>query len=131
MKIVEQPKKREIENILPLVNVVFLLLIFFMVAGSFTSPELYKVDLPESESRLTADVHELKILLDSYGNFALNDQSITLDSLAHTINSMTVTSAPVMEIQLKADADADALQIVELVDHLKNTDIEILQIITQ
>ena len=44
MKIIEQPEKKTFENILPLVNVVFLLLIFFMLAGSFSKPDFYKVD---------------------------------------------------------------------------------------
>ena len=43
MHIQEQQSKRELENLLPLVNVVFLLLIFFMVAGAFSSPELFTI----------------------------------------------------------------------------------------
>ena len=46
MQITEATKKNSYENILPLVNVVFLLLIFFMLAGSFGKPDLFKVQAP-------------------------------------------------------------------------------------
>ena len=131
MKINEVQKKREIENVLPLVNVVFLLLIFFMVAGSFTAPELFEVELPYSEGEINSDLVELKIILDSHGNLALNDKWVTLDSIAEDINIYLNTESDVKLIQLKADADADASLIVELIERLNTTHIETVQIITQ
>ena len=128
MKINEAPRKRETENLLPLVNVVFLLLIFFMVAGSFTSPELYNVALPYSDSGITSDLDELKIIIDRHGNLALNDQIVTLDSIADEIK-MYITASK--SLQLKADADADASLVVELIERLSATNIDTVQIITQ
>ena len=131
MKIEEVTRKREIENVLPLVNVVFLLLIFFMVAGSFTAPELYEVDLPYSDSEIRSDFDELKIIINNQGNLALNDQRVTLDSVAGEINLLMDGATEIKNIQLKADADADASLVVELIERLSATDIETVQIMTQ
>lgn len=130
MKIEEAPKKREIENVLPLVNVVFLLLIFFMVAGTFTAPELYEVDVPYSDSRHMPEQGQLKIILDHQGNLAINDQPVSIDTIAEAVNNYTENDEYMTEIQLKADANADALLIVELVERLEATDIQTVQIIT-
>jgi biopolymer transport protein ExbD len=46
------PRRRldEDERILPLINVVFLLLVFFMVAGRLTAGDPFPIDPPESAS---------------------------------------------------------------------------------
>ncbi|MEM8844239.1 MAG: biopolymer transporter ExbD [Pseudomonadota bacterium] len=130
MKIQESKPKKEIENLLPLVNVVFLLLIFFMVAGAFSSPELYKVDLPYSDSQMTQESEELKIILDEYGNLALNDKSVSIDSISESIMTFSKDSNSITEIQLKADAKVDAVIVVDLIERLNATNLEAIHIIT-
>ena len=129
MKIQETKHKREIENLLPLVNVVFLLLIFFMVAGAFTSPELYKVDLPYSDSEITPEQEELKIILDKDGNLALNNKSVSFTSITDVIMSDS-SSSHLKQIQLKADADVDAILVVDLIERLNATNLEAVHIVT-
>ena len=130
MKIQEIKRKRESENLLPLVNVVFLLLIFFMVAGAFTTPELYKVELPYSDSTITSEQEELKIILDKHGNLALNDKSVNIESIAELIMTYSDNSRLIKEIQLKADADVDAVLVVDLIERLNKTNLEAIHIVT-
>ena len=42
--------KRKIKqiNLIPLINIIFLMLIFFMLAGTITKIDPYKINVPES-----------------------------------------------------------------------------------
>ncbi len=61
-------------NLTPLIDVVFLLLIFFMVSTTFTRETKLEIDLPESSSEaVLADERPLEILVDSSGNYAVNN----------------------------------------------------------
>ena len=69
-----------------LIDVVFLLLIFFMVSTTFERESVLKVDLPEAS---TVEEREeipdtLELVIDGEGRMFLNDQRL-LDSNANTI----------------------------------------------
>jgi biopolymer transport protein ExbD len=60
-------------NLTPLIDVVFLLLIFFMVSTTFTKETHLSIDLPEasSQSSRIADL-QIEISITREGNFAIN-----------------------------------------------------------
>ena len=60
-------------NLTPLIDVVFLLLIFFMVSTTFTKETHLSIDLPEasSQSSRAADL-QIEISITREGNFAIN-----------------------------------------------------------
>ena len=60
-------------NLTPLIDVVFLLLIFFMVSTTFTKETHLSIDLPESssQSNRVADL-QIEILITREGDFAIN-----------------------------------------------------------
>jgi biopolymer transport protein ExbD len=71
-----------------LIDVVFLLLIFFMVSTTFERQALLKVDLPEaSEVEDRQDIPEkLELVIDNEGRMYLNDQRL-VDSEARTLRA--------------------------------------------
>jgi biopolymer transport protein ExbD len=80
----EEPKV----DLTSLIDVVFLLLIFFMVSTTFERESVLKVDLPEASA--VADREEmpdsLELVIDGDGRMFLNDQRL-LDSDADTIRA--------------------------------------------
>ena len=66
--------RQEVEvNLTPLIDVVFLLLIFFMVSTTFTKETHLSIDLPESssQSNRVADL-QIEILITREGDFEIN-----------------------------------------------------------
>lgn len=64
-------------NLTPLIDVVFLLLIFFMVSTTFTRETQLQIDLPESSSQAQlGDERPLEIMVDAQGNYAINNQPL-------------------------------------------------------
>ena len=66
--------RQEVEvNLTPLIDVVFLLLIFFMVSTTFTKETHLSIDLPDSssQSNRVADL-QIEILITREGDFEIN-----------------------------------------------------------
>lgn len=77
MQFRRQVKAEDQINLTPLIDVVFLLLIFFMVSTTFTKETHLKIDLPEAEGEQQPDVAEqLEILIDVDGNYSINGKSL-------------------------------------------------------
>lgn len=88
MKLQHHAKEEPTVDLTSLIDVVFLLLIFFMVSTTFERETVLKVDLPEASSvEDREDVPEtLELVIDSEGRMFLNDQRL-LDSNANTIRA--------------------------------------------
>tara|TARA_A200000159_G_scaffold141588_1_gene144541 strand:+ start:40 stop:432 length:393 start_codon:yes stop_codon:yes gene_type:complete len=85
------------DNLLPLVNIIFLLLIFFMLAGVIAKQkEMYDVDLASAviDEYVEKDKHIL--FIKSNGEVIFNDEAITiktLDEKLKLIDDKTITIA--------------------------------------
>lgn len=79
-------RQEEIQlNLTPLIDVVFLLLIFFMVSTTFTRETQLEIDLPESSSSaILGDERPLEILVDAQGNYAVNNTPL----LRHDVETL-------------------------------------------
>ena len=65
-------------NLTPLIDVVFLLLIFFMVSTTFDTTSQLKIKLPEaSQSQADDPPQKLNLLIDASGSFFLNSRELT------------------------------------------------------
>ncbi len=74
-------------NLTPLIDVVFLLLIFFMVSTTFTDKTELVIDLPEAEAQVQikqADV--IEVVINQTGDYMINGQRL-LNNETHTLKS--------------------------------------------
>lgn len=88
MKLQNHTKEEPTVDLTSLIDVVFLLLIFFMVSTTFERQALLKVDLPEaSQVEDQTDVPDsLELVIDDEGRMFLNDQRL-VDSDARTLSA--------------------------------------------
>ena len=76
IKIKKQIEKNE-DNLLPLVNIIFLLLIFFMLAGVIVKQkELHNVDLASATIEEYIEKDKNTLFINADGALILNDQPI-------------------------------------------------------
>ena len=65
-------------NLTPLIDVVFLLLIFFMVSTTFDTTSQLKINLPEaSQNEIKKEAQPLILMIDARGRFFLNSREIS------------------------------------------------------
>tara|TARA_B100000524_G_C23635141_1_gene364658 strand:- start:1080 stop:1472 length:393 start_codon:yes stop_codon:yes gene_type:complete len=77
------------ENLLPLVNIIFLLLIFFMLAGVIAKQkEMYDVDLATAVIDEYADEDNEIIFIKSDNTIIFNDVAITSQSLDNKLKDL-------------------------------------------
>jgi len=60
-------------NLTPLIDTVFLLLIFFMMTTTFNRQSQLNIDLPQSKGEAVEEQQVIRILIDAKGDYALND----------------------------------------------------------
>jgi len=119
-------------NLTPLIDVVFLLLIFFMVSTSFSKLSQLVVDLPEAEGAPATTGEALMLTVDVSGNMTLNGESVPNDarglSLALRQQLSGNTDIPVT---LSADAMTPHQYVVTAIDVAAQLNITRLTIATK
>ena len=89
MKLKSQTAEEPEVNMTSLIDVVFLLLIFFMVSTTFERQAALKIDLPEASvvaEDQNSEVEKLELIIDRDGRMYLNDR-ILIDSSPATIRA--------------------------------------------
>ena len=106
-------------NLTPLIDVVFLLLIFFMVSTTFTRETQLSIDLPEAQGQpREADDREIEILIDEAGTLRVNGQGLvdnrmrTLQAAIYKISAGDTT----MPMTITADAQSAHEHVVRAMD---------------
>jgi biopolymer transport protein ExbD len=106
-------------NLTPLIDVVFLLLIFFMVSTTFTKETHLSIDLPEASGEGSADAAEMiEILINESGEYTINAQRLVdrkLGTLKSAIQRVSEgdTSLPMV---ITADAQTPHQAVVRAMD---------------
>lgn len=121
MKFPRTPREPVDINLAPLIDVVFILLLFFVVTTTFTRETQLKVDLPEAVSGTPPEAAvkaPLEILVASDGSFALNGKSLVTNDLAALMEALRVESAgdQSLPVMLSADAQAPHQAVVTAMD---------------
>jgi len=118
------------ERILPLINVVFLLLIFFMIAGSLSVAEPFEVEPPESQSKGAADPDGITLLMSADGRLALDGEPLPEPELLARVETR-LAEAPGTRITLKADGEAPANRMVRFTQALYEVGVEKLELLAR
>ena len=80
-------------DITPLIDVVFLMLIFFMVSTTFDKQTQLKVDLPKAAATETSEevAEKIEITIDAEGHFYVNERELVkqdADTLSRTLQKI-------------------------------------------
>lgn len=120
MQFRRQPRENDSINLTPLIDVVFLLLIFFMVSTTFTKETHLSIDLPEAEGEPSAQEtrEPLDILITAEGDYSVNGRRL--------MNAKVVTLRSALEkasegdtqrpLTITADAQAPHESVVRAMD---------------
>lgn len=119
MKFHRQHRDELAINLTPLIDVVFLLLIFFMVSTTFTRETQLTIDLPEAQGQLKENVEEqIEILVDESGSYRVNGEAL-VDNRMRTLQAAIYkisTGDTTMPMTISADAQAAHQDVVQAMD---------------
>ena len=120
-------KRRVLINITSLIDVMFLLLIFFMVTSTFLDQPGMKLELPSAESAEVARVEKLVLYISSDEAVVFNDQSVALDDLEETMRA-ALSEIEDRTLVLNADKSVQHGTVIRVMDIAKKLGLERLVI---
>ena len=123
MQFKDKPKRRVIINITSLIDVLFLLLIFFMVTSTFLEQPGMKLELPSAESAEISQVEKLVLYIGPDGGIVFNDRSVALEELKDVIEA-AVPQAKEKTLVLKADKTVQHGTVVSVMDIAKRAGLQ-------
>jgi biopolymer transport protein ExbD len=120
----------------PLIDVVFLLLIFFMVSTTFIRETQLKIDLPEAAGELQ-EVEEdvIEITVDRLGEYAVNDRLLVDNEMRTLLRALeqilSEGGSSGSRLIITADANAAHQSVVRAMDAAGKVGLTRISITTQ
>ena len=114
-------------DIAPLVDVVFLLLLFFMLTSNFVLQTGIKVSLPKAITSEVLSGENLVIAVSGQDLLFLNEQPITINELTARLKE---AAAEKRSLLLKADSSASLGRVVEIWDMCRQAGVPQINIAT-
>jgi len=108
-------------DLTPLIDVVFLLLIFFMVSTTFIRETQLRIDLPEASGEpREQDDDAIEITVDGRGDYAVNNRLLLNSDLETLLRALAEVSegrsADARRVSITADANASHQSVVRAMD---------------
>ncbi len=101
----------------PLIDVVFLLLIFFMLTSSFTAPSL-QIKLPTATSRPDSTPEVILVAVDRQGSITLQGAPIQLSQFESKLRALSASKSDA-KIHFRGDQEMNYGLFVELMDRAR------------
>ncbi|MBL1432526.1 MAG: biopolymer transporter ExbD [Gammaproteobacteria bacterium] len=121
-------------NLTPLIDVVFLLLIFFMVSTTFNRESEIQIDLPESsEHAIESTADAIEITIDVDGEYFVNKQRLVNTQVATLKRALgdAIAGRKNPPVTLVADANTPYQAVVTAMDVAAQLGISRLSSVTQ
>ena len=117
-------------DITPLIDVIFLLLLFFMLSSSFILQPGIKVNLPESKVSEAQSEDNIIVTITSERKILLNDENITEETLGIKLRPMAKRT-PDKIVIIKADDRVNHGLVVKVMGEVKSAGVKRLAIATK
>lgn len=125
--------RRDVVNpdITPLVDVVFLLLIFFMLSTTFIVSPGIRINLPQAEAEAVRhERKDIRIKIDSEGSIYVENQRMSPDDLDERLLDTARIDRDVLVV-IEADEEAAHKFVVDVMDRAKSSGLHRLAIATR
>jgi biopolymer transport protein ExbD len=113
------------ENVLPLINIVFLLLIFFMIAGALSSAAPFELRLPRAgDAPDVAAPAGADIALARDDRIAFAGEPVALADLPERVRRWAANSGDDPVLTLRADGRGDSERLLAVIEALRQAGVE-------
>jgi len=122
-------------EVTPLIDVIFLLLIFFVVSTTFVRTSAIEVDLPDASGAVEETAAGIEVRVSATGDYAVNGQALAETGRAGLLRALagardrSAGSEPLLVIA--ADADARHETVVRVMDVARELGLTNLRVLTE
>ena len=119
MRIPDEPDIPAQINIVPMIDVIFAILTFFIMSTLFlTRSEGLSVNLPQAQSAKAQPSAQITVTIDAQGQLALNRKSIQLGALGGAVEQLIEPNQEALVV-VNADKAVTHGQVVAVMDLLR------------
>ena len=124
-------KAQSSPNLTPLIDIVFLLLVFFMLTAHFVKDEGIAIELPQAESAVSReDDAALLVLLDNQGRILIDGTVVNEADLEQQLR-IRLQSREQKWVTLKGDKGADLGGAVAILDAARKAGATSVDVVTE
>ena len=105
-------------DISPLIDMVFILLIFFMVTTTFVKDMKLDLQRPSASSGAAASTKAIRVFIDQYGDIYVDNQPLRIYSLQSKLRDM-LRSSTEKSVLVVTDENVTAKLVLEVVDQTR------------
>ena len=122
MKVSNRKKRGTAVDLTPMIDVVFQLILFFLVSTTFAILPAINVNLPESSTAQGAEIAGITITMQSNGKMWFNDEQVSFSSLGKKLASFDTEGKKKEEypVTLEADENVTNGSVVKVFDVLRS-----------
>ena len=115
-----QDEKKELIsiNITPLIDIVFLLLVFFMLATSFIQKSTMEVNLSSGKSQISEKKNIVTIILKKNGDISLNSKIIEISNIKKKIKKKINQNSDYIFL-IKCHKKVEVQKIIRLIEEIR------------
>jgi biopolymer transport protein ExbD len=117
-----QSKRRVALDLSPLLDIVFLLLIFFLVTTTFLPDAGMDLELPESTTATEAELAPTVISVSEDGSVQLDGEAVSVEDLQQAVAALPDEER--RKITVRADSRVDYGVIVRIIDALRSAGVD-------
>ena len=125
----EHVSQRSHLDLTPLIDCVFLLLIFFMLTSVFAKPSM-PLNLPETETAAVSREMPLRIEISQDGRIFMNNVPIEPGQLYESVVTH-YQNANKKEVHLLSDKGVSFGKVIEVIDTVKKAGVETISVVTE
>ncbi len=130
MQFKNRPRRKVELNITSMTDLLFLLLIFFVVSTTFLEQPGIKLELPHAKSAVISEQKDYTLFVDKAGKMYLNDEEVSTGNLEAKLKAVLPNMKEAALI-LKADQDVAHGIVVRVMDIAKQSGVKKLIIGTK
>jgi biopolymer transport protein ExbD len=126
MKPVRRNKKKTLDlNLTPLIDVIFMLLLFFILTSNFVKPSMV-LSLPEASNREKLKKTDIVVSVDKESNVYINREQVALEKLAEllTVKIEAISEGNDKRIIFYGDEAMPYRGFVKVIDIIKSTGVK-------
>lgn len=122
MQIPEESEKGLEINIVPMIDVIFSILAFFIISTLFlTQSQGFPVDLPQASNTQQQANTEITVTVQEDGQIAFNEEEVSLEQLVTRVKQTAANSQETIVI-INADEAVSHGKVVTVMDNLRGID---------
>jgi biopolymer transport protein ExbD len=130
MEFERRKRGRKYLDVAPLVDVVFNLLLFFVITYNVAADPAIRIRLPESATADAAAAEPLVITLNSGGGIHLGEQPVAMADISELLR-LRLAAAAESSVRIRADQEVGVGLLVQVIDEVKRSGCSAFSLVTE